>query len=69
MAPTVVAFSPSFLLMVLLLIPALQVYSLVPDILQLFGLAHGGGEVGMEDTYSVDRCILYTLRADIRSTF
>lgn len=35
-----------------------QVYSLVPDIIwQLFGLAHGGG---LEETDSVDRCVLYT---------
>jgi len=33
------------------------------------GLAHGGGEVVIEDTDSVDQCVLYTQRADIRSTF
>ncbi len=38
-----------------------QIYNLVPDVLwQLFGLAHGSAEVGMEDTDSMDRCLLYT---------
>lgn len=36
-----------------------QVYSLVPGIhCQLFGPALGGGEVGMEEPDSVDRCVL-----------
>ncbi len=44
--------------------------NLVPDVLwQLFGLAHGSGEVGMEDTDSMDRRLLYTQRAEIRSIF
>jgi len=37
-----------------------QVYNLVPEVIwQLFGLAHGGGNVGMEDTDSVDRFLSY----------
>ncbi len=47
-----------------------QIYNLVPDVLwQLFGFADGSGKVGMEDTYSMDRCLLYTQRAEIRSIF
>ncbi len=45
-----------------------QIYNLVPDVLwQLFGLAHGSGEVGMEDTDYMDRCL--SQRAEIRSIF
>jgi len=36
----------------------IKVYNLVPDVWQLFGLSHCGGDVGMEDTDSVDRCRL-----------
>lgn len=37
-----------------------QVYSLVPDVLlQLFGLSHGGREVGMKEICSMDKCALY----------
>ncbi len=47
-----------------------QVYNLVSDVLcQLFGLARGSGDVGMEDTDSMDRCLLYTQQAEIRSIF
>lgn len=61
-APMVVTFSPSFLVMVLFLIPALcRSTNNVPDVLsQLFGLAHGDGDVGVEETDSVNRCALHT---------
>ncbi len=38
-----------------------QGYNLVPDVLcQLFGLARGSGDVGMEDTDSMDRSFIHT---------
>ncbi len=47
-----------------------QVSNLAPDVLwQLFGLGHGIGEVGMEDTDSMDRSLLFTQWAEIRSIF
>ncbi len=70
-ALTVVSFSPSFLRMVLKLIPALcrsTILSLM-SFDSSFGLGHGSGEVGMEDTYFLWTGVLYTQRAEIRSIF